>query len=220
VRSRDAGTGRRRQLRFPERISPLRNNHPIPISSRFFLRDNGSVIRFNDRLCSMKRFILTGAPGAGKTAILRQLELDGFAVVEEAATDIIALWQAQGIAEPWTRHSFLDAIAELQMQRRVRADCEQNELQFHDRSPVCTAALAKYLGYPVTFSRGNWSASAREASFRNRFSSFRTSASSLPPKHGESVLTNLCVLSEFTKRPIAVSDLRSSPLLPETCAIG
>ena len=98
----------------------------------------------------MKRFILTGAPGAGKTAILRQLELDGFGVVEEAATDIIALWQAQGIAEPWTRHSFLDAIAELQMQRRVRADCEQNELQFHDRSPVCTAALAKYLGYPVT----------------------------------------------------------------------
>ena len=34
----------------------------------------------------MKRFIITGAPGAGKTAILRQLELDGFGVVEEAAT--------------------------------------------------------------------------------------------------------------------------------------
>ncbi len=33
----------------------------------------------------MKRFIITGAPGAGKTAILRQLQLDGFGVVEEAA---------------------------------------------------------------------------------------------------------------------------------------
>ncbi len=42
----------------------------------------------------MKRFILTGAPGSGKTAILRQLEHDGFGVVEEAATDIIALEQA------------------------------------------------------------------------------------------------------------------------------
>ena len=34
----------------------------------------------------MKRFIITGAPGAGKTAIIRQLELDNFGVVEEAAT--------------------------------------------------------------------------------------------------------------------------------------
>jgi predicted ATPase len=31
----------------------------------------------------MKKFILTGAPGARKTAILRQLELEGFGVVEE-----------------------------------------------------------------------------------------------------------------------------------------
>ncbi|HEY6490385.1 MAG: AAA family ATPase [Terracidiphilus sp.] len=37
----------------------------------------------------MKRFILTGMPGSGKTALLRQLELEGFGVVEEAATDVI-----------------------------------------------------------------------------------------------------------------------------------
>jgi predicted ATPase len=44
----------------------------------------------------MRRFIITGAPGAGKTAIIRQLELDGFSVVEEAATDVIAAAQAHG----------------------------------------------------------------------------------------------------------------------------
>jgi predicted ATPase len=38
----------------------------------------------------MKRFILTGAPGAGKTAIVHQLEIDGFGLVDEAATDVIA----------------------------------------------------------------------------------------------------------------------------------
>jgi predicted ATPase len=54
----------------------------------------------------MKRFILTGAPGAGKTTILRQLELDSFSVVEEAATDLIALEQAKGIAEPWMQPPF------------------------------------------------------------------------------------------------------------------
>jgi predicted ATPase len=94
----------------------------------------------------MRRFILTGAPGAGKTAILRQLELDGFSVVEEAATDVIAAAQARGTAEPWMEASFLDAVAREQRERQIRAS---GEVQFHDRSVMCTAALAVYLGWPV-----------------------------------------------------------------------
>ncbi len=96
----------------------------------------------------MKRFIITGAPGAGKTAIIRQLELDGFSVVEEAATDVIAAAQAQGTPEPWTHPSFIDAVANLQRDRQIRASYQPDEVQFHDRSAVCTAALAVYLGHP------------------------------------------------------------------------
>jgi len=96
----------------------------------------------------MRRFILTGAPGSGKTAILRQLEIDGFSVVEEAATDIIAAAQAQGTDEPWTRSSFIDAVVHLQKSRRERASHQPDDVQFHDRSAVCTAALSTYLGYP------------------------------------------------------------------------
>jgi predicted ATPase len=96
----------------------------------------------------MRRFILTGAPGSGKTAILRQLEIDGCSVVEEAATDVIAAAQAQGTADPWTRPSFIDAVVRLQQARRDRASGQPDDVQFHDRSPVCTAALATYLGYP------------------------------------------------------------------------
>ena len=98
----------------------------------------------------MKRFVLTGAPGAGKTVIIRQLEIDGLSVVEEAATDVITLEQARGVAEPWTQPSFIDSIANLQ---RLRLRCASNEpgyLQFDDRSAVCTAALAVYLGHPVS----------------------------------------------------------------------
>jgi predicted ATPase len=95
----------------------------------------------------MKRFILTGTPGAGKTAILRGLELDGFGVVEEAATDIIGLDRARGIAEPWTQPAFIDAVAGLQRQRQIRTAGEPVEVQFHDRSAYCTAALAAYLGH-------------------------------------------------------------------------
>ncbi len=98
----------------------------------------------------MKRFVLTGTPGSGKTALIRQLEIDGFSVVEEAATDLIALAQAQGITEPWTHPSFIDSVLKLQRQRQIRESRQPDEVQFHDRSAVCTAALAFYLGHPVS----------------------------------------------------------------------
>jgi predicted ATPase len=98
----------------------------------------------------MKRFILTGAPGSGKTCVIRQLELQGFGVVEEAATDIIALEQSLGNAEPWKSASFLDAVASLQKIRQLRAAHQPDDIQFHDRSVVCTVALARYLAQPIS----------------------------------------------------------------------
>lgn len=98
----------------------------------------------------MRKFIITGAPGAGKTAIIRQLELDGFSVVEEAATDIIAAAHARGMAEPWRDPSFIDAITQLQKDRQIRASHQPDHVQFYDRCAVCTAALARWIGYPVT----------------------------------------------------------------------
>jgi predicted ATPase len=98
----------------------------------------------------MKRFILTGAPGAGKTAILRVLEDQGYAVVEEAATDVIAGQQANGIAEPWHDPRFTTAIAVLQRDRQELPAWPGARAQVFDRSPVCTLALARYLGHPVS----------------------------------------------------------------------
>ena len=118
---------------------------------------------------AMRRFIITGAPGAGKTAIIRQLELDGFGVVEEAATAIIAAAQARGTAQPWTHPSFIDAVASLQRTRQIRASSQPDEVQFHDRSAVCTAALAAYLGYPVShFLASELERAKREAIYQNR----------------------------------------------------
>ncbi|WP_222439777.1 AAA family ATPase [Alloacidobacterium dinghuense] len=108
----------------------------------------------------MRRFIITGAPGAGKTAIIRQLELDGFSVVEEAATDVIVAAQAQGTAQPWTHPSFIDAISKLQRDRQIRASSQSGVVQFHDRCVVCTAALAVYLG--SSFALSNERAGARQ----------------------------------------------------------
>ena len=94
----------------------------------------------------MKRIILTGAPGAGKTVLIRGLERLGHAVVEEAATDVIALEHARGNLRPHEHPQFIDKIMQLQLMRLKSAN---GALQFHDRSLVCTAALAEFLGFPI-----------------------------------------------------------------------
>jgi predicted ATPase len=97
----------------------------------------------------MKRYILTGTPGCGKTSIVRALEFARYLVVEEAATDVIALRNAQGITEPHTQPSFIDDIANLQKQRQMRVAGLEG-IQFYDRSPLCTYALSRWLGVPVS----------------------------------------------------------------------
>lgn len=96
----------------------------------------------------MKRYILTGTPGSGKTSILHTLKHQGYAVVEEAATDVIALEHRQGNFEPWRQQDFIDSIVRLQRQRQLDAATEPAALQFYDRSPLCTYALSRHLGYP------------------------------------------------------------------------
>jgi predicted ATPase len=121
----------------------------------------------------MQRYVVTGAPGAGKTCVLRELRAQGFAVVAEAATDVIAREQQRGVAEPWRDEGFLTLITRLQ---RDRLDLSGNpagvprqpatpataggplttvggaptaEVELHDRSVLCTLALARFLDYPV-----------------------------------------------------------------------
>ena len=93
----------------------------------------------------MPGYILTGSPGAGKTAVLRLLEVGGYVVVEEAATDVIALENALGREEPWSDHGFIDKVITLQRQRQNSVRAAENVV-FFDRSPVCTLALSRYLG--------------------------------------------------------------------------
>jgi predicted ATPase len=98
----------------------------------------------------VKRFILTGAPGSGKTSILHALRNRGYPVVGEAATEIISLRQSRGNDEPWTDPAFIDEIIGLQRSRPSLPVPSRARAQVYDRSPVCTLALAHYLGHPVS----------------------------------------------------------------------
>lgn len=96
----------------------------------------------------MKRYILTGTPGSGKTSLIAELSLMGFSTIAEAATDVIALEQARGVREPWQAPIFIDKIVALQKTRQMESIQTKNAVQFYDRSPICTHALSVYLGWP------------------------------------------------------------------------
>jgi predicted ATPase len=93
-----------------------------------------------------RRFVLTGAPGAGKTTLIEELRRRGHPVVAETVTDLIADRQAAGIPDPWTDHRFLAEIVRVQ---RAREQAVTGDLVFFDRSPLCTLALARYSRLPV-----------------------------------------------------------------------
>jgi predicted ATPase len=116
---------------------------PHRSSPRLSAAGGNATTPFTPEGTAMPGYILTGAPGAGKTAVLRLLEANGHSVVEEAATDVIALDHALGHREPRHDNDFIDRITTLQRRRR---DSGGAAAVFFDRSPVCTLALSRYLG--------------------------------------------------------------------------
>jgi predicted ATPase len=107
------------------------------------------------------RFVLTGAPGAGKTTIAHGLARLGYRVIPEAATDVIAGLHADGKAEASLGLTFPDVVVEVQRARQQAApppgrppgpDGTPTAVWTHvyDRSPLCTLALAHYLDVPVS----------------------------------------------------------------------
>lgn len=102
----------------------------------------------------VRRFVLTGTPGAGKTTLIHALADRGFPVVEEAATEVNAWMLARGVAQPHLEPEFLDQILALQI-ARLKAAENAGPVQFYDRSAICTLALAEHLGRPVPPSLAN-----------------------------------------------------------------
>jgi len=92
----------------------------------------------------VKRFILTGTPGSGKTSVIKELEKLGHIVIHEAATDVISIEQVKGVERPWEETAFIDKITYMQKERQMDAT---GDLQFYDRAAFCTYALGKYLSH-------------------------------------------------------------------------
>lgn len=81
----------------------------------------------------VEKIALTGAPGSGKSSIIRTLEYYWREkVINEAAEDIIKYFKARGIQEPWKLPDFQDRILELQLQRETERENEKGRI-FIDR---------------------------------------------------------------------------------------
>lgn len=98
-----------------------------------------------DKKCiEVRRFILTGTPGSGKTSVIIELEKLGHTVIHEAATDVISIEQPKGLERPWEEPEFVDKITLMQKEQQMNA---AGDLQFYDRTIFCTYALGKYLAH-------------------------------------------------------------------------
>jgi predicted ATPase len=100
------------------------------------------------QLTNENLFVITGGPGAGKTAILEELQRRGYACVPEAARAII---QEQvrigGDAVPWRD---TQRYASLMLQKSIedyRAHADAERITFFDRGILDTLTHARVNGF-------------------------------------------------------------------------
>lgn len=96
----------------------------------------------------MKRFILTGAPGAGKTTIINRLSHLGYKTIQEGFMDLHKRMRADGWEDPLRDPLFIEWLVLLQTERLHTISQVLEEVVFLDRSPLCTLALNRLMERP------------------------------------------------------------------------
>lgn len=93
---------------------------------------------------SQFKYIITGAPGTGKTAIINALKKDGYSCAEEISRSIITQQIASGgDALPWKN---LTAFSQqvIALRKAQHTNAPQNKIQFFDRGIIDVIAYLKH----------------------------------------------------------------------------
>lgn len=97
----------------------------------------------------MRRYVLTGAPGAGKSSLIVGLELRGEAVVREAARDLLLFWRACGNPEPMAAPDWEDGVLRLHLQREALVPSGMPRV-FLDRGGPDHVVYSDLFGWPLS----------------------------------------------------------------------
>jgi predicted ATPase len=104
----------------------------------------------------MKRYVLTGGHGCGKTSLVLALESEGEFVVREAASDLIRIQRARNVCFPDTEPAFEAAALRLHLRREREIERHSDRKRvFLDRGALDHIAYADV---------GHWTLSDSEIS--------------------------------------------------------
>ena len=103
----------------------------------------------------IRKIVITGGPGTGKTAVIKALEDKGYPCLHEISREIILEAQKKGIDQLFLKEPLL--FSELLLEGRIRqhkeAEALDKELVFIDRGIPDVVAYMDYFGneYPPIF---------------------------------------------------------------------
>ena len=97
----------------------------------------------------MKRYVLTGGHGVGKSSVIAELELRGEHVVHEAAATIRSVGRAQGQAFPEDMPDFESRALSLHFQRESQVPTSAQRV-FFDRGAPDHLAYSRTGRWPLT----------------------------------------------------------------------
>lgn len=82
---------------------------------------------------SQRRYIITGGPGSGKTAIVNDLAKRGYLITREAATDVIEEGLQQNIEAPWMADDYHIKVSSLMAKKQEEIRNSKETVAFFDR---------------------------------------------------------------------------------------
>lgn len=100
-------------------------------------------------MANVKKYVITGGPGSGKSTLIKALERKGFTIIKETAKEVIFKEKEKGVHEPWLDKSFPDfqrKIFELQLMKETKISSDI-EMVFMDRGVPDSLAYYKHRNF-------------------------------------------------------------------------
>lgn len=94
----------------------------------------------------LKRIVITGAPGTGKTTIIEALKKQGFYCFEEISREVIRQYQKKGVLNPFSTHAdeFSDRLFSERILQFKNAPTIAPDIVFYDRAIPDVIAYLNY----------------------------------------------------------------------------